>query len=324
VRLSINAESWDADLETLESPAPLLQSWAWGEVQARAGWTVERARLDGAMASVQLRGFGRLREAYAPRGPVPARAASIDALVEWARSRKVAKLKVEPDAPAEFASVLQERGLHSVSAVQPPASRILTLGPEADMLAGMRQGTRYNIRLAEKKGVVVEEGRDAAELERQSAAVEARESIDLPRREYYELLLTHLPWCRIYVARLGAGGEPLAALLVARHGGRGYNLFAGRSGKLPELKANELMHWTAIRECARAGLKEYDLWGVPPPCAGPEHPWHGLGGFKAGLGGTEVVYAGAWELELSKAASRLLDLGKSALPRIMGLRRNIS
>ena len=95
-------------------------------------------------------------------------------------------------------------------------------------------------------------------------------------------------------------------------------------GRHPELKANELMHWTAIRECARAGLNEYDLWGVPPPGASPDHPWHGLGGFKAGLGGEEVVYAGAWELELSKAASRLLGLEKPARLRIRGLRRNIS
>src|SRR4029077_11120651 len=98
-------------------------------------------------------------------GPVPASATSIDALVEWARSRKVARLRVEPDAPAEFAGVLEDRGFHPVSPVQPQASRILKLGPEADLLAAMRQGTRYNIRLAEKKGVTVDEGRDAAELE---------------------------------------------------------------------------------------------------------------------------------------------------------------
>jgi peptidoglycan pentaglycine glycine transferase (the first glycine) len=319
-----DAEAWDAELEALQSPAPLLQSWAWGEVQSRAGWSVERVRLDGAMASVQLRGLGPRREAYVPRGPLPASATSVDALIEWARSRKVAKLRVEPDAPAELGAVLEERGFRSASPMQPPATRIVKLGPEAEVLAAMRPGTRYNIRLAEKKGVVIEEGCDAAELERQSAAVEARESIDLPSRAYYELLLERLPWCRTYVARLGAGGEPLAALLSARHGGRGYNLFAGRSGRHPELKANELTHWTAIRECVRAGLKEYDLWGVPPPGAGPDHPWHGLGGFKAGLGGEEVVYAGAWELELSKAASRLLGLEKSARRGIRGLRRNIS
>ena len=60
---------------------------------------MERVRLDGAMASVLMRGLGPLREAYLPRGPVPATAASVGRLVEWARERKVARLRIEPEAP---------------------------------------------------------------------------------------------------------------------------------------------------------------------------------------------------------------------------------
>src|ERR1700674_2019828 len=106
-----SAESWDRELEERASPAPLLQSWAWGEVQSRAGWTVERVRLDaGSMASVQMRGVGPVREAYVPRGPVPATREAIEALVAWSRSRRFARLRVEPEAPAEFASVLRALG----------------------------------------------------------------------------------------------------------------------------------------------------------------------------------------------------------------------
>ena len=79
--------SWDSELDQRATAAPLLQTWGWGEVQSRAGWSVERVRLaGGAMASVQLRGFGGVREAYVPRGPVPASAESVAALVEWARN----------------------------------------------------------------------------------------------------------------------------------------------------------------------------------------------------------------------------------------------
>src|ERR1700719_2560217 len=92
--------SWDRDLDAKASPSPLLQTWGWGEVQSRAGWTVDRLRLGaGSMASVQLRGVGPVREAYVPRGPVPATAESIGALVEWARDAKIAKLRLEPEAP---------------------------------------------------------------------------------------------------------------------------------------------------------------------------------------------------------------------------------
>jgi len=319
------AADWDRDLEKEASPSPLLQTWGWGEVQSRAGWTVERVRLGaGAMASIQLRGVGPVREAYVPRGPVPATPESIDALVEWARSAKIAKLRLEPEAPPAFADVLAERGFMKGKPTQPEHTRILRLKPPDEMLASFRQGRRYNIRAGLKRGAVVEEGKDAAELARQSEAVERRESISLPARAYYELLLEKLPWCRTYVARHPETREGLAAVLVARHGGRAYHLFAGRTGAHPELMGNDLAWWAGIRAAAEAGCRDYDLWGVPPPGAGPEHPWHGLGFFKAEYGGEEVAYAGAWEIVLSAAGARLLDIEKKARLGVRGFKRNIS
>ena len=322
--MNADAEAWDAELEKLASPAPLLQSWAWGNVQAQAGWSVERVRLRGAMASVQVRGVGPLREAYVPRGPVPATAESVGELVQWARERNLTRLRIEPDAPPELGEALQAQGFESVAPTQPERTRILELGPPDEVLARMDRGTRYNIRLAERKGVRVEAGGDTAELADQSKAVSERERISLPTRAYYQSLVDLLPWCRIYVARAGESGEALCAVLVARFSGRGYNLFAGRSGAHADLKGNELAHWHAIRDCAESGLTEYDLWGIPPPDAGPDHPWQGLGRFKAGFGGRVVDYAGAWEIVLSRSGARLLGIEKSTRRAVRRLRRNIS
>ena len=106
-----DAGGWDQELEGRVQPAPLLQSWAWGEVQARAGWTIERIRLaGGAMASVQVRKVGLAREAYVPRGPVPAVPEAIDALVSWARGKKMARLVIEPETTAPLAGALKKRG----------------------------------------------------------------------------------------------------------------------------------------------------------------------------------------------------------------------
>lgn len=317
--------SWDRDLETKASPSPLLQTWGWGEVQSRAGWTVDRVRLGaGSMASIQLRAVGPVREAYVPRGPVPSTAEAIDALVEWAREAKIAKLRVEPEVSPALSEDLAARGFVKGAPTQPEHTRILQLKPPDEMLASFKQGRRYNIRTGLKRGALIEEGKDAAELARQSAAVERRESINLPARAYYELLLEHLPWCRTYVARHPETREGLAAVLVARHGGRAYHLFAGRTGAHPELMGNDLAWWAGIRAAAEAGCRDYDLWGVPPPGAGPEHPWHGLGFFKAEYGGDEVAYAGAWELVLSTGGNRVLEMEKKARLRIRGLKRNIS
>lgn len=319
------SDQWDRELAKRVSPAPILQSWAWGEVQSRAGWNVERMQLGGgAMASVQLRGVGPVREAYVPRGPVPVTAAAIDALMEWARSAKVARLTVEPETDPAFADALKERGFAAASPTQPQHTRIVTLRPAPEMLASFKHGRRYNIRTGERRGVVVEEGKDAAELARQSAAVERREMINLPAPGYYQLLLDELPWCRTFVARHPETREALAAVLIARHDGRAYHFFAGRSGSHPELMGNDLAWWAAIRTAAEAGDRDYDLWGVPPPRSGPEHPWHGLGSFKAEFGGMEVSYAGAWQADLSRTGSALIGLERKARSRIRGLKRNIS
>jgi lipid II:glycine glycyltransferase (peptidoglycan interpeptide bridge formation enzyme) len=316
---------WDRDLEERASPSPLLQTWAWGEVQSHAGWKVERVRLTGgAMASVLLRSVGPAREAYVPRGPVPATPEVMDSLVEWARRAKVARLVVEPEAPPGLGDALAERGFESTAPTQPQHSRIVGLRAPDELLKTFKHGRRYNIRAGLRRGVAVTEGKDAAELARQSAAVERRESIHLPSRHYYELLLELLPWCRTYVATSPATGEALATVLVARHAGRAYSLFAGRSGAHPELMGNDLAWWAAISAAAEAGCRDFDLWGVPPPDAGPAHPWHGLGFFTAEFGGEEVAYAGAWELVLSGPGAKLLALDKRSRAYVRGLKRNIS
>ena len=324
--MSSDMARWDSELQSAagETPAPLLQSWAWGDVQARAGWSVERVRLKDAMASVQLRGVGGVREAYVPRGPVPASAEAIAQLTEWARERKVARLRVEPDATPDLGDALRSMGFKAAAPVQPAHSTILELKSPDELLKTFRHGRRYNIRAGLRRGTAAEEGKDAAELERQSAAVERRESISLPGRDYYELLLNLLPWCRTYVARHPETKEALAAVLVARHAGRGYSLFAGRTGKHSELMGNDVAWWGAISACAEAGCRDFDFWGVPPPGSGADHPWHGIGVFKSEFNGREVAYAGAWEIVLSKTGARLLAIEKSARTRVRGLRRNIS
>lgn len=319
------APRWDAELDERASPAPLLQTWSWGLVQARAGWTIERLQLPGgAMASVQLRSVGPVREAYVPRGPVPANPDAIDALVNWARGHGIARLVIEPEAPADLADALTARKFSPTAPVQPQHTRIVPLGPPDEMLKSFRHGRRYNIRAGLRRGVTVTEGQDAAELARQSAAVERREAISLPDQRYYGLLLELLPWCRTYVARDPTTQEALATVLVARHSSRAYSLFAGRSGAHPELMGNDLAWWTAISAAAEAGSRDFDLWGVPPPDTGPDHPWHGLGFFKSEFGGDEVTYPGAWELVLSAAGAKLIALEKKSRNYIRGLKRNIS
>jgi len=294
----LSSETWDAGLA---EPAPLLQSWGYGEVQAHEGWDVERVELAGGLrVSVQLQGQGRLRRAYVPRGPIPATPQAVDALMAWAAERGLARLRLEPEAPPEFASHLRERGFVPAPALQPEHTQIIRLGPPEEMLASFKPKHRYNIRLAERRGVVVEEGADAGELERQHAVTAERQGIKPAARHHYELRLEHLEWCRTYVAR--HDGEAIAAIMVARFRGRAYYLFGGSSRSKRELMPTYAVQWAAMQAAHAAGYRDYDLWGMPP-APDPSHPWFGLWQFKSGFGGELTEYCGAWDLVRSPVAA---------------------
>ena len=308
----LNPEEWDRRLAelALPAPSPLLQSWAWGEVQARSGWRVERLELPGGgLASVQLRGRSPLERAYVPRGPVPATEPALADLARWAAERGLARLRVEPEAGPELVPVLRGLGFRPSPQVQPQYTMVLNLHDEEETLASFNRGTRYNIRLAAKRGVTVEEDADASEMAQQAAASASRQHIRLPAAGYFGLLLDILPWCRTYVARVE--GEAVAAMLVVHHAGRGYYMFSGANGRHRELKPVYAAKWEAIRAAIHGGCRDYDLWGVPP---GPDrtHPWYGLWEFKSGFNGELVEYAGCWDLVLGELRHGLSEASEKA------------
>ncbi len=304
------------------SHAPLLQSRGYGEVQAAEGWRPIQVEIPSGRALVLLAGRGPALWAYVPRGPVPSSAQSIEELVVWARERGLARLRVEPEAGQALGPLLREQGFRFAPHLHPPQTMLVALQPDEEaMLASFKPKHRYNIRLAERKGVTVQCGTDAGEMVRLGEATARRQGIVAYSPETYRRRLERLEWCRVYVAR--HEGEALAAIMVARFDGRAYYLFGGSSPERQNLMPTYAVQWAAMREAGQAGCTEYDLWGVPPD-ADPGHPWHGLWQFKAGFNGEMVAYAGAWELDLNPAAARLLRAGEWLRRRARRLRGNIS
>ena len=164
---------WDSELARRTRPAPLLQSWAWGQVQSRSGWRVQRLHLPSGQASVQLRGAGALAWAYVPRGPVPPAPEVLDQLLEWARDRGLARLRLDPEAGPDLAASLEERGFKRVAQVQPPHTLIVPLADDDVLLGSFKPKWRYNVRLAQRRGVQVAAG-SPDELARQAAATADR------------------------------------------------------------------------------------------------------------------------------------------------------
>jgi peptidoglycan biosynthesis/recognition FemAB-like protein len=335
------AAQWDEQL--LAWPrAHLLQSWGWGELQAGAGWAVERlvfAAGDAAQLPVTvLRGGagapGLPRRLYVPKGPAcppgdaAAWGAAVEALSALAERTGAAGLTVEPNCwyderPLLAASLAGD--WQATPPTQPGHTALVDLdGGEDAVLARMKPKGRYNVRLAAKKGVEIrtppsaEEG--AAELARLCAATARRQGINLPGTAYFRRVLECVPSARVHLAC--AGGEAVSGVLVAHFAGEMLYLYGGSTTAHREKQPSSLLHFHVIREAIAAGCRRYDLWGIPPG-DDPDHAWHGLRQFKLQLGGVERSTAGAFVLIRRPLAFRAIRAADSARRTMRRVRSNV-
>ncbi len=308
--------------------ANLLQSHGWGEVQAGAGWETVRLQVETPSGCLPisaqvgrswLPGFTRI---YVPRGPVCAAgdlaafSAAAHALLALGRDRRSLALEVEvPWGEGEVPPQHPWLGWEPVPPRQPRATLVVDLRcpPEA-LMAQFHAKARYNIRLAERRGVTVSASGDLAPLDLCLRATEARQRIHLPRRSHLEAVRRELgESLRVLVARVE--GEPVAALMMASFAGSGVYLYGGATGAHRQLMPNQLLQWRAMLEARAMGCSGYDLWGVPET-EEPSHPWHGLAQFKRGFGGTEIRYAGSRSLALRPGGRAALALADSLRHRV--------
>jgi lipid II:glycine glycyltransferase (peptidoglycan interpeptide bridge formation enzyme) len=203
-----------------------------------------------------------------------------------------------------------ERPLVKASDVQPPDSVVLDVTrPDDELLAGMKPKWRYNVRLAEKKGVTVAaEGMKALDdfydLYRATAA---RDRIGIHPKDYYARLLSFdplnpyepRPELRLWVARFE--GTALAAIMTVFHGHEATYLYGASSDEHRNLMPAYALQWAAMKAAREAGCSSYDFYGIPP-VDDPTHAMSGLYRFKTGFGGEIRHYAGAWDYIYKPAA----------------------
>jgi lipid II:glycine glycyltransferase (peptidoglycan interpeptide bridge formation enzyme) len=321
------AVAWDARLR--EWPAAnLLQSYAWGEVQARAGWVTHRLEVptgagplpvSAQVTSSGLRGFSRI---YLPRGPVcaPSDLATFEgvlgALVELGRESRALALEVEvpwtDDALPEGHPWLSWSPTH---ARQPLATVAVDLRPEPEeILASFHAKARYNVRLAQRREVDINEEATVADLTACIEATEERQRIHLPSPQHLAVVMEQLgKSARILAARVE--GEVVAAILTASFAGEAIYLYGGATGRHRDRMPNQLLQWRAMLRAREEGCHHYDLWGIPEN-DDPHHPWRGLAQFKLGFGGEQIRYAGARVLQLRPAGATILSVADAARRKV--------
>jgi len=282
-------------------------------LKSRFGWQSEWS--NGVLTLFRRLPLG-LRVAYVPRGPLGDAAAGLQpetwaALEAACRARRVLFLKIEPDWPdsPEAAAALARFGFRlSPQTIQPRRTLLLDLaGSDDDVLARMKQKTRYNIRLATKKEVTARAARSPADLEAFSALLAvtgARDHFGVHTPAYYRTayeLFHPLGQCELILAEYH--GEPLAGVMAFALGQRAWYFYGASADRERARMAPYLAQWEAIRWARARGALIYDLWGVPDVDeavleAQFESRSDGLWGvyrFKRGWGGKLVRTVGAWD-----------------------------
>ena len=299
----------------------VLQSWEWGEIKSRTGWHPWRLVVEDngeivAAVSILERKIPVLGTPifYASRGPV----------LDWENSnlfdfalaeiRKLAKkrgaifLKVDPDVPSsdtELEKYLVSRGFCSAETgkgfegVQPKYVFRLDISPaEETLMANMHQKTRYNIRLAQKKGVQIRKGTraDLPEFYRVLKETTERDRFLVRAYSYFEDLYDSLVPAGLGELFIGEyGGKVVAGTLAFVIGDKAWYIYGASSNAHRNVMPNYLIQWEMIRWAKSLGCTLYDFRGVPGHLT-EDNPLYGLYRFKKGFNGEYTEFIGEWDL----------------------------
>ncbi len=299
-----------------------LHSWEWGEFKYIAGEPVSRV---GLFQKDKLEAVALLIETplpygykyfFCPRGPVSSALWYDKDLAEvlakqFAQEQGAMFLRFEPIAEGE---AMREPGVSKSASIHPKQTLLLDLKKESEqLLKDMHQKTRYNIRLAEKKGVAVEV-LGSGQFDQAWPVFEetaTRDKFRLHDKEYYQKLISHGSLIRSegqtpskmaeknFAARLVVAryeNEIIAATIMIDFAGVRTYLHGASSNKHRNVMAPYLIHWHEIQDAAKQGYRYYDFWGVSD--TNPE--WKGITRFKRGFGGEEIKYPGTYDLVLNK------------------------
>ncbi|MDW7992506.1 MAG: peptidoglycan bridge formation glycyltransferase FemA/FemB family protein [Anaerolineae bacterium] len=326
IRSDVSAEAWDAFVAA-HPYTHVLQTAAWGDLKSAFGWRAQRLAWTeggipraGALILYRALPLGLGSLAYVPRGPLVNWEQSEEVMVLLAAIERTARasgalvLILEPDLPDEprWRGLLASLGfrLSPLGSIQPRRTLVVDIGrTEEAILASMRQKTRYNIRLAARKGVTVREGTEAdlPTFYRLMEITAARDRFGIHPRAYYERAYRlFVPSGRAALLMAEVEGEPVAGLMVFALPPRAWYFYGASGDAHREKMPTYLLQWEAIRWARARGCTEYDLWGIPDEeeetleaefTRRQDGLW-GVYRFKRGFGGRMVRSIGAWERPL--------------------------
>ncbi len=309
-----------------------LQSWAWGEFRQKMGIAVYRF---GQYEKNQLTAVYQLSlhripltpfsVGYLPKSQIPTKAFLVF-LKKFFQDKKVLFVKIEPNVKKSEAKLPNYPGFQI--ATKPLFTKytfqIDLTKTEEQLFVQLKPKTRYNIRLAQKKGVkVVKDNSDSAfetylTLQQETTK---RQKFYAHNEKYHRLLWQTLkPAGLAHLLKAVYQNQTIVAWLLFLFNGVLYYPYGGSNYLYRNLMPSNLMLWEAIRWGKKQQAKIFDLWGALGPQPNPNDPWYGFHRFKEGYGGELVEFVGSYDLILNPLGYSLYNLADKIRWQILKLK----
>lgn len=295
-----------------------LQSFEWGEFRRKSGTPVihkgifEKDKLIQTL-QITLHTVPKLgwQIGYFPKGALPDEA-QLKTLKQIGREQNLVMIKLEPNvfrfaSPEPLAKVgsdgwstinsfLRLNGCRPGKRLFTQYSFLLNLKlSESDLLAQMHSKTRYNLRLAEKKGikVAIDDSPTCFDwfLKLLFEETVVRQGFFAHTPAYFKTLWPILNYAGLaHLIRAYLGDQTLAVFMLFTFNQNLYYPYGASTRTSKELMAPNLLMWESIRYGKKIGCTDFDMWGALGPNPDPADPWLGFHRFKAGYGGRLIEF----------------------------------
>ncbi len=284
------------------------QSFAWGEVYICEGKEVERLVITegGNFLAAQII-YQNLpfswSYGFVPKGPALLDPKFLESFFEYLRKKGCVFVRVEPDKVIDSNKFLIKKSID----INPCATAVLDLTKsEEELLTKMHPKTRYNIRLAEKKGMQIKKEKNLDELLRLMKMTGARDKFRLHKDRHYEEVLNSEI---VYQINIENGGDTIAVGVFVGYGSTFTYLYGASDHNFRSLMAPYLVQWEGIKMGKALGFSKYDFFGIAPKIKGDtveyeydqKHQYAGVTRFKLGFGGEIKEGPGTYDVLLNKS-----------------------
>jgi lipid II:glycine glycyltransferase (peptidoglycan interpeptide bridge formation enzyme) len=291
-----------------------LQAWEWGEARRKTGVKILRLSYDKNVFQLTFHSlpFINYKIGYLPRSVLPTKEI-LDFLSNYGEKNKVIFIKIEPYIEQGPKFEIQNLKLtKSKHPLFPAWTQILNLNKSEDeLLKGFHHKTRYNIRLAEKKGVIVKEMSNEKGFEIFSNLYFAtckRQKYFGHTLKYHKIVWESLKKNIAHILIAFYNEIPLAAYELFYFKDTLYYTYGGTSVEYRNLMASNLLMWEAIRFGKKLKANKFDMWGSLGPNYDITDPWSGFTRFKEGYGTKFTEFIGSYDLVINKNSYNLYNL----------------